>query len=282
MNLPEDVEFYMAGEAQPPGTGVWAYYVGIIHGLGDSHYHWFPDYYCWHLVAKGKARVETPDGVFEVGPGGMFTLWPYVEIDYRPVDDGWQVYFFKLLGDQAGALSEACGFRAAQPVIQPANPAMALENFAALVNAYRDGDWRVYLHQSYIYNIIAACRAEADAPPKRDRRAVLVEQAKLLAATHIGRHLNVDELAARLRVGRGTLFHAFREVLQTSPSAYLAELRLNYACELLRRRPPLALVAVAQMAGFSDLRYFHRCFQARFGVSPGEWRLAEAIAPASL
>ncbi len=274
MNLPEDVEFYMANETQPPGTGVWAYYAGIIHGLGDSHYHWFPDYYCWHLVAKGTARVETADGVFEVAAGGMFTLWPHVEIDYRPLDGTWEVYFFKLEGEQAGALSEACGFSAARPVVRPANPAMALENFMALVNAYRAGDRKVYLHQAHICRIIAACRAEEDAPPRRNRRATLVEQAKLLAAAHIGGPLNVDELAARLQVGRGTLFNAFQAVLNTSPSAYLAELRLNYACELLRRRPPLPLAAVARAAGFSDLRYFHRRFQARFGLPPGEWRLS--------
>jgi len=95
----------------------------------------------------------------------------------------------------------------------------------------------------------------------------------LLAASHPGRALNVDELAARLRVGRGTLFNAFREILQTSPSAYLAESRLNYACELLRHRPVIPLAQVAETAGFSDLRYFRRCFLARYGVAPGAWRL---------
>ena len=47
------------------------------------------------------------------------------------------------------------------------------------------------------------------------------------------------------------------------------------AAEWLRRPGPVRVTEVAHGVGFKDSSHFARMFRARYGVSPGRWRLAQ-------
>jgi transcriptional regulator GlxA family with amidase domain len=66
-----------------------------------------------------------------------------------------------------------------------------------------------------------------------------------------------------------------QEQLEMSPSAYLNELRLVEASQILRHRPELSISAVAYEVGFTSAPHFNRLFRARFGTSPSQWRSEE-------
>src|SRR4051795_8520553 len=64
---------------------------------------------------------------------------------------------------------------------------------------------------------------------------------------------------------------AFDEVGETSFSAFVSEVRLRNAAELLARQP-LTVRPVALLVGYRQPAHFAKAFRRRFGVTPAQYR----------
>jgi len=65
---------------------------------------------------------------------------------------------------------------------------------------------------------------------------------------------------------------AFLRHTTRTPTAFIAERRLDRAAELLSARPDSSITDIAFDIGFNDAAFFSRCFRRHFGVTPREWR----------
>jgi AraC family transcriptional regulator, activator of mtrCDE len=95
------------------------------------------------------------------------------------------------------------------------------------------------------------------------------------------RSWTLDELAECANASRASLVRMFRGIVQQSPVAFLAELRL----ELARRKlsaTALPVAAIAGEVGYKSESAFSRAFHRRFGVRPGETRTGAPASPLSL
>lgn len=63
----------------------------------------------------------------------------------------------------------------------------------------------------------------------------------------------------------------FQKYRQTTPGEYLMKLRLQYAGNLLALSDR-AIIDICYETGFQNLSYFYRCFKARYGMTPQEYR----------
>jgi len=61
----------------------------------------------------------------------------------------------------------------------------------------------------------------------------------------------------------------FRRELGVTFSAYLRDLRLEYARELLRI-PEYTVAMAREESGFDSPEYFSRAFRARYGMTPSD------------
>ncbi|MCU7494440.1 MAG: AraC family transcriptional regulator [Ignavibacteria bacterium] len=67
------------------------------------------------------------------------------------------------------------------------------------------------------------------------------------------------------------LCRAFRKFLNTTPTEFINELRLNYAANVLSSTD-LEIIEVSARAGFENLSHFYHLFKEKYGLSPGEFR----------
>jgi two-component system response regulator YesN len=88
---------------------------------------------------------------------------------------------------------------------------------------------------------------------------------------HYRRPLTVAVVARALASSPRQVQRAFTEVGQTSFSAYVREVRLRNAAELLARQP-LTVRQVAMLVGYRQPAHFNKAFQRRFGVTPARYR----------
>ncbi len=122
-------------------------------------------------------------------------------------------------------------------------------------------------------------RVRMGSEPQRVSRNALLEHAPLsltdalaLMESNIEEPLTTHELAAHLGVSRRQLERLFKKYLQTVPSRYYLNLRLQQARKLLRESDS-AIGDIAFGTGFSSAAHFSTAYRNHFGMTPREERL---------
>jgi AraC-like DNA-binding protein len=91
---------------------------------------------------------------------------------------------------------------------------------------------------------------------------------------HPDRDHSVESLAETAAMSRSTFATRFRETFGHPPLAFLQELRLRRAADLLRLDARLSVDQVAHRVGFSSRSHFARSFKAQFGETPSAFRVS--------
>ena len=68
------------------------------------------------------------------------------------------------------------------------------------------------------------------------------------------------------------LSRLFHECVGMTPVAYLAEIRLTAAADMLRNNPNLTVNNLCSLVGWGDELYFMKKFKKKFSLTVGEYR----------
>ena len=99
----------------------------------------------------------------------------------------------------------------------------------------------------------------------------VAERAALYLRQHHSESITVDDLADYLGFSRSHISHTFKKEMGKSVSEYLADVRVEDACALLKYTS-LSVTEVAFSVGFTDSNYFSSIFKSKMGDSPSSYR----------
>jgi AraC family transcriptional activator of mtrCDE len=88
---------------------------------------------------------------------------------------------------------------------------------------------------------------------------------------------SLPELAKLCHMSRATLARQFQEKLGRSASELLTDIRMAQAANALKN-PSMSTGAVAETVGYQSEAAFQRAFKSRMGLTPAQWRKAQAAA----
>lgn len=97
----------------------------------------------------------------------------------------------------------------------------------------------------------------------------LIPPVQRYLSDHLARQVSLAELAQVSGLPHLKLLRLFRRTTGLPPHAYLIQLRVNRAKQLLAAELPL--VQVALETGFADQSHLHRHFKRLVGVTPGQY-----------
>lgn len=104
-----------------------------------------------------------------------------------------------------------------------------------------------------------------------------------IAEQYLRRHLSVpvsmSDVCEYLGYHPTHVARRFSESFGTSPMAYLTNLRIETAKELLSGNPELSCRAIGQQVGYEDHRYFYRLFKKHTGQTPSSYRATATGSP---
>ena len=83
--------------------------------------------------------------------------------------------------------------------------------------------------------------------------------------------LIVDDLVQEMAVSRSVFFKKLKTLTGLAPVEFIKEVRINRAIELIKTGE-YSMTQVAYMVGINDPRYFSKCFKAKMGMTPTEFR----------
>ena len=87
-----------------------------------------------------------------------------------------------------------------------------------------------------------------------------------------GRDWSVEDMADHSRMSRATFFKRFTQTAGTSPSQFLAQVRMKLATQLIGEG--LSLARTAEAVGYQSDAAFSRAFKKITGTLPGAFRRA--------
>lgn len=82
--------------------------------------------------------------------------------------------------------------------------------------------------------------------------------------------LSVEYLASEAGMSRANLYRKLQAILNDTPVNFIKKIRLKRAEQLLKKNE-LYLSEIAYMTGFNNQKYFGKCFQKEYGMSPTQY-----------
>lgn len=120
-----------------------------------------------------------------------------------------------------------------------------------------------------IVGYLSRCYGQSRNP---DSRALLrIAETITHLETNYDKPINLDNLATKSGMSKRSFLRTFRAATGYTPIAYLIQLRINRAINLLRSSSE-SITEIAFKVGFSDSNYFTRQFRKIAGISPRVYR----------
>jgi AraC-like DNA-binding protein len=116
-------------------------------------------------------------------------------------------------------------------------------------------------------------RRHADDPPPLHRlgqEPQAVTQLKRYIEGHYAEDISLASLSRLTQLSRYYLIRVFRETVGIPPHAYLRQVRIKHAKDMLASGQPIADVAIA--TGFTDQSHLTRWLKRLWGFTPGQYR----------
>lgn len=256
----------------------------VLGGHKPPNLHkWGPgirDVYALHYIIRGQGTYRAKEHLFMLKAHESFIIFPQTEVYYYPdPDDPWEYVWIEFKGDEAGALVSLTSMRPDCPVT-----GKSAEDLFPLFSIMENANVKPFerLRSTAKLRLLLSYYAEYFPSLAMLHSQDYLWAAKEYIANNYWREdLTVTEIARFVSVERSYLYRLFKEATGQSVSAYVAALRMERACELLKR-PELSVKAVAYSVGYHDQLYFSKVFKRATSFTPSEYKalVAEGILPA--
>ncbi len=241
----------------------------------DPHFH---ESYLIGFTEQGIQQFHCRRELHSSTPGQVFLLEPGEIHDGHAPAQGGFTYSMLYLDPQWIERELRALFEDAPNQCQPAF-AKTLASEPALVaviadafQALQGGELRI-VRQAALDALLGTLARHLSWRPRdvSDPRLPMVAlRARDYLHAHADQDLGLDDLAAVTGVDRFRLSRAFKAAFGLAPHAYLVQLRLAKARQLLAAGQPPAQVAMT--LGFADQSHLGRWFRRAYGLTPAHYR----------
>ena len=139
------------------------------------------------------------------------------------------------------------------------------------------------LHEAYLELLnarqsapVAEKTEEQPARPKmKPEDEAFMQRAIQFIEKHLGdADINIGDMAEATATSRSGLNRKMKSLLGVTPLDFIREARIRKACQMLEEGSSVNDVAYA--CGFSDPKYFGKCFKAEMGMTPTEYKVEKS------
>lgn len=205
-----------------------------------------------HYVVSGFGKFTRDGKTYDVGPGQIFVIPPYLETYYEADEKHpWHYIWIGFTTDSNLEIFQ-------NPIITCPDAGAIFEEMKAC--SKMENGRSAYL-SSCIWKLVSILLERNKSTPD------YVEKALHIMQSEYANGITIQNIADRLGLNRSYFYTIFTERTGISPSEYLANVRLNKAAELMTiygERPSTAATSV----GYDDLYHFSKIFKKHFGISP--------------
>ena len=228
------------------------------------------DIYFLYIV-RGEMDVLLGDITVHATAGSVIVFPPDKRYKYSYVSSGEELDYLwvHFTGSYAEQLLSECGLYPLPYFSTTSDNRAIPEKFKKLFEIFERGGarQRVELAVTLEQILLAAAKATAEKSPPPP-----LEKSIRFIHLSYNSKISVPELAAMENLSNSRYIALFHKQMGMSPSAYIIDLRMNAACELLQSTD-ISVKQIGLLVGYEDPHFFSKLFKKHIGVSPKEYKL---------
>lgn len=228
-------------------------------------------------IAAGSGVFEADHvGKVNVEPGSVFLLFPGVWHTYQPnKPQGWEEYWVGFNGPYADYLMQQECFNPDSPLIHMGFNAEFLNVFIRLIETLKlEGKAFPQIASCLTVQLLGLVYASALLKEKpQNRTENIINNIRFKLHENVLEEISLQDLAAQHNVSYVWFRKAFKEVTGMSPGQYQLNLKLEKACELLKKSDD-SISEIAFKTGFISESHFSKMFRKKINTSPSVYRKA--------
>lgn len=221
------------------------------------------DFYSIIYVMEGQMEVEYGGKIFQVGENEAVLLDFREPHSYRAASgrlDKWEMLF---KGNEAEAWYSLITEEEKHCFKVIGKLKRTLENLMEELEKPVPQDHTISLLIHKMFCNMVDQNAVTLSPP--------VEEAVRFMNSHFGSPIQISEISEHVSLSRYYFTRLFRKETGRTPNEYLAEVRINYAREMLAEKI-LSVSEIAERCGFTNTSHFTRFFREKTGQTPAAFR----------
>lgn len=242
------------------GAGIQAPEKGVARPQGQE----------WHQLAfviQGSGVLETDGKKHDLQTGDCFILKKDYPHTYHPTCEAFQTLWILYDGSAAESLTNLFTDQGGSACFTPPKAELLLAKaraFLSAAEAVPETDRTSPLLYDLFMNTLR--QKEKLAP----RRVLSQKLAPALAfmTVHLADPLTLQEIAESASLSKFTFCKLFREMYAMTPFAYLMQLRLQHAKNMLSQNRDCTVKEAALSSGFRDVSYFGAAFRRFENMTP--------------
>ena len=222
----------------------------------------------------GKTYTLLPNNVFLTQPGD----WHHLVTNHKGMRMYWLFFRYPRKGGTVLGLSSAetnelvRRLRTIRPHVFAVNPFVRelFRDIFKTSEAHAKGPYRTLLLKTLILRIMTVIVESSDNKPTLKALASISRIAEVIRKRP-GHRFKISDFAAHAKLSESRFTALFRQIVGLPPYAYLADVRLKRAKELLAEGK-LTVAKIARKLGYASPQHLAMQFRKTFGQTPTEWR----------
>ncbi len=228
------------------------------------------------FLQKGSLMVGQGTEFYSMEPGDFAVIFPNT-IHYYQVfgtEESRSVFLMAPIED-AGVFEEYLRTKVAEnPIIKAADLDPEVRYALQKMMELKQEPYKNELNQAYFQIILAKCCQKLKLVDKKTWGTTdLIYDAVVYISAHYKEDVSLTSMAQDLGVSPYVLSRVFSSTFHTNFNAYLNDVRLKSACNMLKYSK-LPITEIALETGFTSLRTFNRVCRDKLRMTPREYRRA--------
>lgn len=224
--------------------------------------------YVFHIVTKGTAILYIGDNKYSLKRGDVFFAFPAFPY-YLDADNEFEYIYISFMGNGATSRLSKCN-------ITPENPYYS--DYSFLCTMFENAIRRItpfnsnLLTESVLYYALSffdnkTCEQETD--EQNNSNKVFQNIVDYIDYHYRESDISLNRLANIFSYTEKYLSSLFKKNMQIGFVSYLNNLRIQYACELIKKGN-MNMSEISLKCGYNDYSYFSKVFKKITGHSPTE------------
>lgn len=224
-----------------------------------------PDYHLV-LISRGNVRVKYHDVTYALSEGNLFIYEPYAP-QYYEYSKGTTAFWMHFAGTVLPELFSTMNI--SPGVYKQSFSANVFEQYRRLIQRFKLPRYQNEIYGSF-FTLMALISEEMHDCGDLGSVESIWKSVSFINE-HFSQKMTLETLSEMFGYSPSRFSHLFYQVTGTTPMAYLRNVQLENAREILSYSQ-ISVKEVALYCGYTDPLYFCKAFKKRYGISPSEFQ----------